>query len=152
MTEYKSKHGIVNRPQSELYMSFTDLRNFLRFIPEDKKAGITATFDTLNASVQGVNIGVCVTRREPYSYIEVQDNGAPFKFTLALHFDSVPDAPGKTDFYIVASAELNFMLKMALGGKITEALNKIVDSLVAVSEGRMPEGMPADYMDKMNFS
>ena len=69
MTEYKSKHGLVNRPQAELYMAFTDLRNFLRFLPEDKQKDVTASFDTLNANVNGISIGVKVMRREPYSFI-----------------------------------------------------------------------------------
>ena len=37
------------------------------------------------------------------------------------------------------------MMKMMLGSKIEEALNKIVDGLVDVSEGRMPEGMPTNF-------
>ena len=85
-----------------------------------------------------------VTRREAYSLIEIQDDGAPFHFVLTLHFDPAQDG-AKTDFYIVADADLNLMMKMMLGGKITEALDKIVDSLVALSEGRRPEGMPEDF-------
>ncbi|HOE94647.1 MAG TPA: hypothetical protein PLU97_04515 [Candidatus Cryptobacteroides sp.] len=151
MTEYKSKHGLVNRPQAELYMAFTDLRNFLRFLPEDKQKDVTASFDTLNANVNGISIGVKVTRREPYSYIELQSHDSPLKFTLMLHFDISSENPAKTDFYIIVNAELDFMTKMLIGGKIKDGLNKIVDGLVDVSEGRMPEGVPADFMDKMKF-
>jgi len=151
MTEYKSKHGLVKRPQAELYMAFTDLRNFLRFLPEDKQKDISASFDTLSASVQGINIGVKVTRREPYSYMELQSSDSPLKFTLMLHFDISPEDSNKTDFYIIVNAELDFMTKMLIGGKIREGLDKIVDGLVDVSEGRMPEGVPADFMDKMKF-
>ena len=147
MTEYKSKHGSINRSQSELYMAFTDMRNFLAFLPEDKREGITADFDSLHGTVQGMNIGVKVTRREPYSYIELQDDGAPFKFTVMLHFDVIPGEPGRTDFYIVAVPELNFMLKMMIGGKLQEALDKIVDGLADVSNGKIPE----EVKDKIKF-
>jgi len=132
-------------------MAFVDMRNFVNMLPEDKKAGVTADYDTISATVQGMNIGVKVTRREPYSYIELQDNGAPLKFVVELHFDITED-PSKTDFYIVASAELNFMMKMMIGKKVEEALDKVVDGLVAVSEGRMPEGMPEDFKMPDNFS
>lgn len=142
--QYSSKHGIVSRSQAELYMGFTDMRNFLAMLPEDKKQGVTADFDTISATVQGFTIGVKVTRREPYSYIELQDNGAPFNFMVALHFDDAGD-PGKTDFHIVVDADLNGMMRMMLGGRIQEALDKIVDGIVAVSEGRRPEGMPEDF-------
>lgn len=146
--QYNSKHGTVSRPQSELYMAFTDLRNFLRFLPEDKRGDVQADFDTLSATVQGMTIGVRVARREPYSYIELQDNGAPFEFVVGLHFDAV-DA-GSTDFSITAEANLNFMMKMMVGGKIKEVLDKIVDSLVDISNGKVPEDIPQELKDRMS--
>lgn len=142
--QYSSKHGIVSRPQAELYMAFTDMRNFVSMLPEDKRRDVTADYDTISATVQGFTIGVKVTRREPYMYIELQDNGAPFKFMVSLHFDLAED-PGKTDFHIDLLADLNLMMKMMLGNKLKEALDKLVDGLVAVSEGRMPEGMPEGF-------
>jgi len=142
--QYSSKHGTVARPQAELYMAFTDMRNFVAMLPEDKKQGVSADFDTISATVQGFTVGVKVTRREPYNYIELQDNGAPFNFVIAIHFDAT-DNPGTTDFHIDLDADLNFMMKMMLGSKLQEALDRIVDGLVAVSEGRRPEGFPEDF-------
>lgn len=146
---YSSKHGIVSRQQGELYMAFTDMRNFVNMLPEDKRQGITADFDTIHANIQGFSVGVRVTRREPYCYIGMQDDGAPFNFGIDLHFDVAPD-PLRTEFYIEVTADLNLMMKMMIGGKIKDALDKIVDGLVAVSEGRRPEGMPDDFKD-INF-
>jgi hypothetical protein len=38
------------------------------------------------------------------------------------------------------------MMKTLLGSKLKDALDKVVDGLVAVSEGRMPEGIdPSMY-------
>ena len=63
-----------------------------------------------------------------------------------MHFDAASGDPYKTDFQIVLDADLNFMMKTLLGGKLKDALDKVVDSLVAVSEGRMPEGIdPSMY-------
>jgi len=56
-TQFKSKHGIVSRPREELYMSFVDMRNFVNMLPEDKKQGVTADYDTISATVQGMTIG-----------------------------------------------------------------------------------------------
>ena len=142
--QFKSKHGIVSTQPAALFMSFTDMRNFVQMLPEDKKQDVTADFDHLRGKVQGLEIGVKITRREAYSLIEIQDDGAPFHFTLTLRFDPAENG-AKTDFSIVADAELNLMMKMMIGGKISEALDKIVDSLVALSEGRRPEGMPEDF-------
>ena len=140
MTNIESKHGIVSRQPHELYMSFTDLQNFRNMLPEDKREMVTATYDTLTATVQGFNIGVKVHERVPYSRIELVDYGAPFAFHIELHFDASKDDPYKTDFWIKLEADLNLMMKMMLGGKIKDGLNKIVDGLVDASNGKMPAG------------
>jgi len=149
MTEYKSKTGTVSRPRHELYMAFTDLSNFKRMLPEDKQAAINADFDTLSADFQGMSFGVKVHQRVPYSKIELVDWGAPLAFHATLFFDEAMSSPLKTDFHIELEAELNFMLKMVAGPKIKSALDKIVDSLVDISEGRMPEGMDPSVFDSM---
>lgn len=145
MAEFKSKRAVVSKAPYELYMLFVDMRHFVQLLPEDKKAGVTADYDSISAEVQGFNIGIRVKDRTPYSKIEYMDDGAPFRFRVILHFDAASD-PYKTDFNIEVDAELNFMMKTFLGGKIKDALDKIVDSLVAMSEGRMPEGVdPSMY-------
>ena len=149
MTEIKSNHGTVRKAPCELFMAFTDMRNFLQMLPEDKKAGVEADYDWIRTTVQGFNVGVRVKERTPYSSIILQDDGAPFSFTITMHFDATQDAdPKKTDFSIEVSADLNFMMKMMLGSKLKEALDKMVEGLVAVSEGRMPEGVdPSMFPD-----
>jgi hypothetical protein len=140
MVNYKSKKAVVSKAPYELYMAFVDMRNFIQFLPEEKKADVTADYDSIHASVQGFNIGVRVTDRVPYSRIAFADDGAPFKFALQMHFNPAAD-PYKTDFQIELDADLNFMMKTLLGSKIQGALDKVVDSLVDVSEGRVPEGV-----------
>jgi len=137
--QYYSKHGIVSKPQSELYMAFTDLRNIVEMVPEDKRQSVSASFDELQVTVQGFTVGVRVTNRNPYDRIVIEDSNAPFHFMVVLHFDAA--AGGKTDFSIEIDADLNLMMKMMLGKKLQEGIDKIVDSLVAISEGRMPEGV-----------
>ena len=145
MAEFRSKKTVVSKAPYELYMAFVDMRNFIQFLPEDKRADVTADYDSIHAVVQGFSIGVRVKDRVPYSRIDFVDDGAPFKFFLTLHFNPSSD-PYKTDFEIVLDAELNFMMKTLLGGKLKAALDKVAESLAAVSEGRMPEGIdPSMY-------
>ena len=145
--EIKSKRAVVSKAPYELYMVFVDMRNFVQMLPEDKKQGVEADYDSIHATVQGFNIGVKVCDRVPYSKIVYQDDGAPFSFNMTLHFDSASD-PYKTDFQICLDADLNFMMKTLLGSKLQEGLNKIVDGLVAMSEGRMPEGVDPSMFQK----
>ena len=146
--EIQSKKAIVSKAPYELYMAFVDMRNFVRFLPEDKKQGVEADYDTIKAEVQGFPIGVKVVERVPYSRIVFHDDGAPFQFEIALFFNAAPNDPYKTEFQIILEAELNFMMKTLLGGKLKDALDKVVDALVAMSEGRMPEGMDPSMMPK----
>lgn len=143
MAHYESKHGIVSKSPAELYMSFVDMRNFTNMLPAKYKDMVSADYDSLAATVQGFRIAVKVNGRVPYSLINIISTESPVGFGASLHFDDGPC--GKTDFSIAADADLNLMMKAMLGGKLKEALDRIVDSLVAVSEGRMPEGMPADF-------
>lgn len=147
MVSYSSKRAVVSKAPYELYMAFVDMRNFMQFLPEDKKADVTADYDSIHATVQGFNIGVKVTDRVPYSKIEFADDGAPFQFKLTMNFNPASD-PYKTDFQIHLDADLNFMMKMLLGSKIQGALDKVVDSLVDLSEGRMPEGVDLSQWQK----
>ena len=148
-TEITSKHGHVSKQPFELYMAFVDMRNFLQMLPEDKRQDVVADYDTITATVQGFKIGIMVKDRVPYSRIEFIDCGAPFSFGGSLHFDASPVEPSKTDFHIEFHADLNLMMKMLLGNKIKEMLDRVVDGLVSVSEGRMPEGIDEETVRKM---
>ena len=74
MADFKSKRAVVSRAPYELYMVFVDMRNFVQFLPEDKKAGVNADYDSIQAEVQGFNIGIRVKDRTPYSKIEYMDD------------------------------------------------------------------------------
>ena len=132
-TEIKSKHATVSRPPYMLYMAFVDMRNFSQFLPEDKRneVQLEADYDSVHAVVQGFNVGVKVVERVPYSRIDFADDGAPFNFSVSMHFDAVPGDPEKTDFSVEVHAELNMMMKMMLSSRIQEALDKMVDGMAA---------------------
>jgi len=137
---YDSKHGIVAIPPEQLYMSFTDMRNLTQSLPEKYRDSVTADFDSIHATVQGFSIAVRVVERNPYSLLRLEDDDAPFHFSITAHFDP---APGGTDFSIEVDADLNLMMKALLGGRIKDALDKAVDGLVQVSQGKRPE-FPSD--------
>lgn len=142
--QYNSKHGQVAKSPEELYMAFCDMRNFTRMAPDKFKDSIEADYDWIRATMQGFTIAVRVDERQPYRLIRIGSAESPFEFVASLHFDASP-IPGRTDFWIEAAANLNFMMKTMLGSKIQKALDKAVDALVDISEGRMPE-MPGDIL------
>lgn len=144
MAHYESRHGLVSKSQAELYMTFVDLSNFTRMLPEQYKDAIKADYDTLTASAQGFTIAVAVDERRPYDRIRIISTNSPVEFAVVAHFDASA-TPYKTDFWIELDANLNLVMKAMLGGKIREALDKVVQGLEDVSNGKMPEGVPVDF-------
>lgn len=141
MINITSKHALVSWAPYMLYMMLVDMRNLTRMLPEDKKQGVSSDYDTISASFQGMNIGVKVHERVPYSRISFVDWGAPFGFHIDVNFDAAGGDPNKTDLSINLQADMNFMMRMMLEKKLKEGLDKIVDGIAAASEGRMPEGV-----------
>lgn len=137
---YESKHGLVAIPAEQLYMGFTDLRNFTGYVPEQYRDAVSADFDTMKFTARGFTIAVRVVDRQPYNLIRLQDDDAPFHFSISLHFEQ---ASGGTDFFIEVDADLNLMMKAMLGGKIKDGLDRAVDGLVAASQGKRPD-FPGD--------
>ena len=141
-----SKHRSVARAPYMLYMPFSDMRNFVAMLPEDKRQGVEADYDSIRGTVQGFSVGVRVEERRPYSKIVYKDDGAPFQFTINICFDADGGNPDSTDFHIDIEADLNFMMKMLLGNKLQDAVDKMVDAVADMAMGKMPEGIdPSMY-------
>lgn len=142
-THYSSKHGEVSRRPEELYMVFCDMRNFSQLVTGKVDAEVNADYDNLSVTVQGFKIGVRVDDREPYRLIRLSSADSPVEFVAVLCFDAAA-VPGKTDFHVEIDANLNLMMRSLLGSKIQQGLDKMVDGLVAASEGRMPD-IPEEF-------
>ena len=141
-----SKHRSVARAPYMLYMPFSDMRNFVAMLPEDKRQGVEADYDSIRGTVQGFSVDVRVEERRPYSRIVYKDDGAPFQFTINICFDADGGNPDSTDFHIDIEADLNFMMKMLLGNKFQDAVDKMVDAVADMAMGKMPEGIdPSMY-------
>lgn len=141
-----SKHRSVARAPYMLYMPFSDMRNFVAMLPEDKRQGVEADYDSIRGTVQGFSVGVRVEERRPYSRIVYKDDGAPFQFTVNICFDADGGNPDSTDFHVDIEADLNFMMKMLLGSKLQDAVDKMVDAVADMAIGKMPEGIdPSMY-------
>ncbi len=75
-----------------------------------------------------------------------KDDVAQCKFTINICFDADGGNPDSTDFHIDIEADLNFMMKMLLGNKLQDAVDKMVDAVADMAMGKMPEGIdPSMY-------
>lgn len=69
-----------------------------------------------------------VSERTPFStirYSSLETSPLPFSFTIKL--DNI--ATGVTDFQLIMDSELSGMLKMMVGGKLQEVVDKVTDQI-----------------------
>lgn len=128
MTEYKSKTVVVGRPAADLYNKVTDLKGIQDAIPEQYSGSFTAQGDTAVINYGGFNIALKLIEKNPCDMVKFEDVNAPFHFVLTLHFDAA-EFVNQTTLWVEFSADLNFLMKGLIGGKIQEFLDKAVDTV-----------------------
>lgn len=135
-TDIKGKIITIAQPAHVLYSGFSNMRNFVNALPPDKKEGVIATEDTIEGEVKGFKMGIKIAERNPFSSIVYEHFGnSPFPFTISIFFNAVDVA--KTEFHIELSAELNFMIKSMLGGKLQEVIDTMTDQLGMTFSGKL---------------
>ena len=128
MAEYKSKTVTVNASNVSLFNRITDLNGLYASIPEDKRKDVIIDGDTVKASYAGFTIAVCISKKLPFSLVEISDVEAPFHFRISINLRSA-EIISQTLLDISVDADLNFMMKALLGSKIQEYLDKFVDAV-----------------------
>ena len=143
-SKIKGKAVAISVHAHALYTAFADMRHFVERLPEEKKQGIKATSDTIEGEVQGLRMGAAISERIPFSCIKIKEHGqTPFQFEVSLFFDAADVQ--KTMFHMEVDAELPFMVKMLIGNKLQEMVDKITEQLALASEGKIsPEDLKMD--------
>lgn len=138
VTRIEGKHVQLPQSPAMIFPVFSDLRNFAANLPEDKRKDISFSQDFISGKLQGMEMGVIVEERIPFSCIRLKEYGSvPFPFHIDVNFR--PEENGGTDFNIVLEAELNMMFKMMIGGKLQESVDKFTEQLGSVLNGNIPE-------------
>lgn len=146
-TEIKGKAVMLDQPAMLLFNAFSDLRNFAMAIPPDKKEGLTITVDSIEGIVNGMNVGVKIANKVPFSSISFELYGQlPFECASTIYLKDI--APQKTEFQIVLNAELNYMVKLMIGGKLQGVVDTITDQIAAAFSGKAPSREEIERMMK----
>ena len=114
----------------ELFNVITNPQAMLAAAASDKKDAVSIEGDSIRISYAGFNVGVKYVEKAPFHTVTLQDDGAPFHFIFKIHLDGM-DGATRTCFWMELDAELNFMMRSLLGGKIKDAMDQVVDSLAA---------------------
>ena len=135
-TEVLGKIAPVNQPAERLFSAFSDLSNLVKNMPEEHRDKVRADADTLLVQAQGMELGVRVVERVPHHTLQFEQYGAQtlFPFTFWIHIQETGE--DTSTLQLELHAELNMMMKMMLGPKLQDAIDKMTDQLAAGISGQ----------------
>ena len=127
MEKYESKQVQINKPASRIYPVLSDFSNFTPIL-QDKVEDWEATPDTCSFTVKGFKVGLRIVEREQDSFVKIEgEDGSPFAFTFWVQLKET--AADDTRLRLVLHVNLNMMMKMMIGGKISSALDQVADQI-----------------------
>lgn len=128
MQEYISKQHQILRPASQIFAAISRFDNLTPALA-DKVEEWQATEDTCSFKAKGFTVRLRMEERIEPRHVKIvgDDGGVPvdFAFWIQLHEVSACD----TRLRLVLHAELNMMMRMMIGGKLQEALDKIAEGI-----------------------
>ena len=129
----------ISFSQETVYAKVSDLSNLqslVDLIPEDQKASaniesLTCTPDTVSCNISPIGqIEFGVVSREPFKCVKLETTNSPVKVTMWIQLVSTGSSSCKIK--LTADIDLNaFMVKM-VEKPITEALNKLAETLAMI--------------------
>ena len=136
MKEYISKQERILRPASQIYALISRFDNLTPALA-DKVEEWQADEDSCSFKVKGFTVRLRMAERIEPKHVKItgDDGGVPvdFAFWIQLHGVSEND----TRIRLVLHADLNMMMRMMIGNKLQEALDKVAEG-IAMSFNSMP--------------
>ena len=159
MAKYDSKKKAIPYAQSVVYAKLSDLRNLEVLktrlnsdqpdIPDDMKSQVSDdqlskakeliqnmefTADTMSIDIPPVGkLVVEIIEREPEKLVKLTSTQSPIPLTMWIQL--VPTSDSSCAMRLTLEAELNMFLKMAVGGKLKEGVDKFADMLAKIPYG-----------------
>lgn len=137
MKEYISKQQQILRPAEQIYSLISRFDNLTPAVA-DKVDEWQADEDSCSFKVKGFTVRLRMVERVEPKHVKItgDEGGVPvdFAFWIQLHSVDVND----TRIRLVLHAELNMMMRMMIGNKLQDALDKVAEG-VATAFNLMPQ-------------
>lgn len=133
MQEYISKQQQVFRPAEQIYMLISRFDNLTPAL-QDKVEEWEATEERCSFKAKGFSVKLRMEERVECKHVKiVGDGGVPMDFALWIQLHKVSESD--TRLRIVLHVELNMMMRMMIGGKLQEAVDRIAEGIAAAMNG-----------------
>ena len=131
MTKFESSIKQIQYPVEDVYRNISDLSNLERVrdrVPEDKLQDFQFDTDSVQVSVAPVGtIKLRIIEREENKCIKFATDQSPVDANLWIQV--LPVSTGGSKMRLTLKADLNMMMKMMIGKKLEEGIDKFADML-----------------------
>lgn len=129
--KYESKQHQANASAESMYEILSKFSNLTPIIA-DKVEQWSADDDTCSFKVQGMTLKLRMAREEMIAQdgnytIKVVSEDSPLPFAFWLQLKEV--TPTESRLRVVADVELTMMIKMVVGSKLQEAVDRIAEQI-----------------------
>lgn len=126
----ESKQQQILRSAEQVYTVVSKFSNFTPILA-DKVEKWQADEDTCSFMAKGFTVSLAIVERVENELVKVGQGpgGTPFPFIFWVQLKEIE--PNDTRMRIVLDAELNMMMKMMIGSKLQDAVDKIAEQIAS---------------------
>ena len=130
MQEYISKQQQIRRPAAQIYALISRFDSLTPALA-DKVEEWQATEDHCSFRTKGFIIKLRMEERIAPKQIKIvgDEGGVPVDFAFWIQLQEV--AANDTRMRLVLHAELNMMMRMMIGGKLQDAIDKVAEGIAS---------------------
>ena len=128
MQEYISKQHQIFRPAEQIYAVISRFDNLTPALA-DKVEEWQATEERCSFKAKGFTVKLRMEERVAPKHVKIvgDEGGVPIDFGFWIQLHSV--SPADTRLRIVLHTDLNMMIRMMIGGKLQEAVDKVAEGI-----------------------
>ncbi len=126
MQEYISKQHQIFRSAEQIFTAVSRFDNLTPALA-DKVEEWQADADTCSFKVKGFTLKLRIDERVTPKHVKIVADQAPMNFAFWIQLHSV--AADDTRLRIVVHTDMNMMMKMMIGSKLQEGVDKIAEGL-----------------------
>ena len=129
MQEYISKQQQIFRPAAQIFPLISNF-SLLTHAVADKVEDWQADEERCSFKFKGFTVALRFDEKVENKHVKItadNENGVPVDFSFWLQLHEVAD--NDTRIRLVLHAELNMVMRMMIGGKIKDGLDKAVEGL-----------------------
>lgn len=141
ISKYVSDIQVISQNTEIIYNYLSDFENISRYLTDDILSTVSEKVpqfridnfvsdrDSCSFNIGGLGTaGISIVDREPFRTIKMKGNGS-MPADLTFWIQLLPVDPYKTKMRLTLHAELGMMIRMMVGNKLEEGINKLAETL-----------------------